>query len=144
MWNDVGYLWPQWVKYPSRWRTICANLSEYPRANQNGLVSSMKLVHFENNGPIEPIWRQLSELKPLWPRMRLGHLVEISVNKKRNMENLCCTVWKLRRYTLMLFWQKFRESNSFTKYITVWKLQKCSYSLSHFFHKNFVKALVLL
>ena len=25
-----------------------------------------------------------------------------------------CTVWKLRKFTLTLFWQKFRESNSFT------------------------------
>ena len=28
------------------------------------------------------------------------------------------TVWKLRKFTLTLFWQKFRESNIFTKEIT--------------------------
>ena len=28
------------------------------------------------------------------------------------------TLWKLRKFTLMHFWQKFRESNSFTKEIT--------------------------
>ena len=28
------------------------------------------------------------------------------------------TVWKLRKFTLTHFWQKFRESNTFTKEIT--------------------------
>ena len=26
-----------------------------------------------------------------------------------------CTVWKLRKFTLTVFWQKFRENNAFTK-----------------------------
>ena len=30
----------------------------------------------------------------------------------------CSTVWKLREFTPAHFWQKFRESNSFTKEIT--------------------------
>ena len=28
------------------------------------------------------------------------------------------TVWKLQKFTLDLFWQKFRESNGFTNKIT--------------------------
>ena len=28
------------------------------------------------------------------------------------------TVWKLRKFTLTLFWQKFRENNDFTNKIT--------------------------
>ena len=28
------------------------------------------------------------------------------------------TVWKLRKFALTLFWQKFRENNVFTKEIT--------------------------
>ena len=29
--------------------------------------------------------------------------------------NLQYTLWKLRKFTLTLFWQKFRQSNVFTK-----------------------------
>ena len=32
--------------------------------------------------------------------------------------NVKHTVWKLRKFTLKLFWQKFREINGFTKEIT--------------------------
>ena len=32
--------------------------------------------------------------------------------------NLVYTMWKLRKFLLPLFWQKFRESNVFTKEIT--------------------------
>ena len=28
-------------------------------------------------------------------------------------------MWKLRKFTLTLFWQKFRESNGFTKEVTL-------------------------
>ena len=34
------------------------------------------------------------------------------------------TVWKLRKFSLMYFWQKFRESNSSTKQVTkelIWR-----------------------
>ena len=31
---------------------------------------------------------------------------------------LCVTVWKLQKFSLTPFWQKFRESNCFTKEIT--------------------------
>ena len=35
-----------------------------------------------------------------------------------------CTVWKLQKFSLTHFWQKFRESNGFTKWITkelIWR-----------------------
>ena len=35
-----------------------------------------------------------------------------------NKRNEIHTVWKLREITLTHFWQKFRESNGFTKEIT--------------------------
>ena len=74
-----------------------------------------------------------------------------------------CTVWKLRNFTATIFAQKFRESNFLLNTFTlnwfdekicmsvnlslfqrvVWKLQKFSLT-SHFFRKNFVKAMVLL
>ena len=34
------------------------------------------------------------------------------------MSDCNCTVWKLRKFTLTLIWQKFRESNIFTKELT--------------------------
>ena len=35
-----------------------------------------------------------------------------------NFHTVSCTVWKLREFSLTLFWQKFRESNVYTKEIT--------------------------
>ena len=47
------------------------------------------------------------------------------------------TVWKLQKFTLTLFWQKIRESNAFTKWITkelIWRkkiLVRVSFSFFH-------------
>ena len=35
-----------------------------------------------------------------------------------NFQTVWSTVWKLRKFTLTLFWQKFHESDIFTKEIT--------------------------
>ena len=35
--------------------------------------------------------------------------------------NLPCTVWKLRKFTLTLFWKKFQDSNIFTKDVDLTK-----------------------
>ena len=55
--------------------------------------------------------------------MRLHHLVH--------------TVWKLRKFSLTLFWQKFRESNVFTKEITKELISRNFFSVREnfsFFH----------
>jgi len=61
-------------------------------------------------------------------------------------------VWKLRKFILIHFWEKFRESNGFTKEITRVDLTKyfigeskffffphCAILFHTFFAKNFVK-----
>ena len=70
-------------------------------------------------------------------------------------------MWKLQKFSLTYFWQKFRESNIFTKEVTkelisrniFWffhtaeTVSQCGNygnSLSHIFVKNFVKVTVLL
>ena len=79
-------------------------------------------------------------------------------------EKVHLTVWKLLRFSLTQFWQKFRENNAFTKKInyelvfsetTFFNFPHCAsvhtaqcgnfMNLhSHFFVKNFVKVTVLL
>ena len=48
-----------------------------------------------------------------------------------------CTVWKLRKFSLTLFWQKFRETNSLTKEITKELVSRKKFSVREnftFFH----------
>ena len=45
--------------------------------------------------------------------VRAQHSVEIT-----EIYSHAFTVWKLQKFSLTLFWQKFRESNGFTKEIT--------------------------
>ena len=57
------------------------------------------------------------------------HIITITYIKTifnilRPLTILFFTVWKLRKFSLKLFWQKFRESNVFTKEITkelIWR-----------------------
>ena len=56
-----------------------------------------------------------------------------------NSSNQSCafTVWKLRKFSLTLFWQKFRESNVFTKELKlIWRniLSVIWERISHFFN----------
>ena len=44
-------------------------------------------------------------------------LSRVQCGKTRNSSPYC-TVWKLRKFTVTLFWQRFRESNGFTREIT--------------------------
>ena len=41
-----------------------------------------------------------------------------TISRNYFCERVLSTVWKLRKFTLTLFWQKSRESNGFTKEIT--------------------------
>ena len=62
-----------------------------------------------------------------------------------------CTVWKLREFSLTLFWRKFREINGFTKQVTKELISRNillvreNFSFYHtaLFCKNFVKLTVL-
>ena len=42
----------------------------------------------------------------------------------------CTAVWKLRKFTLTRFWQKFRESNGFTIKVTRVDLTKYYFGVS--------------
>ena len=57
----------------------------------------------------------ISLLKPLFSR----NFCEKCVRENFcNFHSVGPTLWKLRKFTLTKFWQKFRESNGFTKEIT--------------------------
>ena len=70
----------------------------------------------------------ISLVKPLLSRNFCQKCVRVNF---RNFH----TVWKLRKFTLTLFWQKFRESNGFTNKITKYlvDLTKYFFSESKFF-----------
>ena len=40
------------------------------------------------------------------------------MTSQKNCDSFHFTVWKFQKFTLTLFWQKFRENNGFTKEIT--------------------------
>ena len=78
------------------------------------------------------------------------------ISRKKNISS---ALWKLRKFTITLLWQKFCESNDFTKEITkelIWRKKLWGEKIfqfstlwiaeiyvhtvpSHFFGKNFVK-----
>ena len=95
-------------------------------------------------------------------------LCEINSPKKLKWWRSELTVWKLRKLTVILFWQKFRQINAFTKEIILINILivvdltkfpfsvrvnfplfhtvqcNCGNSLSPISGKNFVKVTVLL
>ena len=49
----------------------------------------------------------------------------------RKMATAHSTVWKLRKFTFTLFWQKFRETNVFTKEIDKYLVNLTKHFLRH-------------
>ena len=64
-------------------------------------------------------------------RMECSSLCAIS--RKKRTEKLCSTLWNLRKFTLFHLWQKFRESNVFTKEVTKELISREKIGFSSFF-----------